>query len=180
MLSLRYTRNNHKFCFKGGPGGLGGSFSNYQFVCVLAAKRRRPQTVLDTSSVPIICPICADSLRNPVVLVRCCSGIVCKACLSRNFEVNNKKCPLCAATIQNWFYHAEQRGELCPEDMQARIATAVNLALHAPPGMSSSDEHIYRAIAATGELRAEYESLICAQREAMEREELSQVMLIRL
>lgn len=77
--------------------------------------------------------------------------------------------PLCAATVLNWFHHAEQRGELCPQDLRDRIAAAITAA------PSGSPEVHHRSLAADGELRAEYEALVDARRGAMKREELLQV-----
>ena len=134
-------------------------------------KRRRPEEQ-DAQAAPAVCPICIDVLVNPVLLTRCCGGIVCTACLKRNFEINSKRCPLCAATILNWFHHAEQRDELCPPQLQERIAVAVAALGQALPG---SPEVSHRSLAADGELRAEYEALVATGKEAMAREELAQV-----
>ncbi|XP_078395871.1 E3 ubiquitin-protein ligase RNF114-like [Cetorhinus maximus] len=42
------------------------------------------------------CPICLQALERPIRTQ--CGHIFCQACHERNFNINNKKCPLCRKT----------------------------------------------------------------------------------
>lgn len=59
------------------------------------------------------CPICMDTLQDPILCTKCCQNLFCMECLTSSLQRNNK-CPMCRHELDNKHMYA-----LCNEKTSA-------------------------------------------------------------